>query len=555
MATEIPVSDPQSSGVEWWRTAVIYQVYPRSFADADGDGVGDLPGVIAKLDYLADLGIDAIWLSPFYPSPQNDAGYDISDFCDVDPTFGTLDDFRALLVQAHMRDLKVIVDIVPNHSSDQHPWFRAALEAGPGSGERARYVFRHGRGERGELPPNNWQSVFAGPAWTPVPDEPGQWYLNYFDSTQPDFNWENADVHRMFDETLRFWLDLGVDGFRIDVARGMVKPSGLPDYPPAWQHLSGDAPDGTRSPMWDNEGIHEVFRGWREIVDSYPGDRILVAEAYVEPVRRLARYVRADELHQAFNFQYLRTVTAEEIRHVVEESLAEYGAVGAPSTWVLNNHDNVRHVSRLGWVDPYIRNGVGIGPSDPQPDNEIGLIRARALTAVMLALPGSAYLYQGEELGLPEHTLLKGEDRQDPTWRRSDGEIVGRDGARVPLPWNSAMPAFGFSSTGRSWLPQPTEWARFAVDTQMTDSQSTLNFYRAALRLRSEHHLGEGSIVWDPAAERDILHFRVGPVEVLANLSDIEIVGSGREMLLSSAPMTGKTLPPHTVAWYRCGPE
>ena len=542
------------SDKKWWRDAVIYQVYPRSFADADGDGVGDLRGVIGKLDYLADLGIDALWLSPFYPSPQRDAGYDVSDFCDVDPMFGTLADFDELLRGAHARGMKIIVDLVPNHTSSEHPWFQAALAGVVGGPERDRYVFCEGRGVDGELPPNNWESVFAGPAWTPVPGEPGQWFLHYFDSSQPDLNWDNPEVRLMFEDTLRFWLDRGVDGFRIDVARGMVKAPSLPDYPVAWQHLSGDAPDGTRSPMWDNDGVHDIFRAWREVVDSYDGDRILVAEAYVEPVTRLARYVRHDELHQAFNFQYLKTVTATEIRQVVTESLKQYGAVGAPSTWVLNNHDNVRHVSRLGWIDPYIPNGFGIGPADLQPDNQIGLRRARALTAIMLALPGSAYVYQGEELGLPEHTTLAGEDRQDPTWTRSGGTIVGRDGARVPLPWVSSEPAFGFSPTGRSWLPQPEDWAVLSADRQVDDSSSTLAFYRTAIAARRAHQLGTSTLQWIEDERSDVLHFRVGGIEVIANLSEVEVDGSGAPVVISSWPSRPRELPPHTTAWYLAEP-
>lgn len=496
---------------EWWRNAVIYQIYPRSFADSDGDGLGDLPGITARLDHLAELGTDALWLSPIYPSPHADAGYDVSDYRDVDPAFGRLADFDALLARARELGIRVIVDLVPNHTSDEHPWFKAALAAGKDSPERERYIFRD--------EPNDWESVFGGSAWTQVED--GQWYLHLFDVKQPDLNWDNPEVRAEFADVLRFWLDRGVDGFRVDVAHGLVKtwepPSGVATpQPPA---LASDAP-GVRPPMWDQEGVHDIYRSWRKIVEEYPGDRILVAEAWVDTIERMARYVRPDEMHQAFNFAFLLTPwVAGELREVIDESLGATHAVGAPTTWVLSNHDVVRHPTRFGYPpDAMLRHRRGIGADDPQPDEELGLRRARAASLMMLALPGSSYLYQGEELGLPEHTTLPDEARQDPTWLRSAHTSRGRDGCRVPIPWTPGGPSYGFGPGERSWLPQPPSWDRYALARQRGVPGSTYELYRAALRLRREHSLGTGTLEWLDGTGTDALRFRNGNVLVVTNL-------------------------------------
>ena len=500
----------RTTGSEWWRTAVIYQVYPRSFADSDGDGMGDLAGITSRLPYLAALGVDAVWLSPFYVSPMADAGYDVADYRNVDPRFGTLADADHLLAHADRLGLRVIVDLVPNHTSDEHVWFHQALEAGPHSPERARYLFRDGRGEHGELAPNSWRSVFGGPAWTRVtePDgTPGQWYLHLFDSRQPDLDWGHPEVRQEFHDILRFWLDRGVSGFRVDVAHGLVKADGLPDWDHDREIVDGADSDGRRPPMWDQDGVHEVYRGWREVLDAYDGDRMLVAEAWVEPSDRLARYVRPDEMHQAFNFDYLTSPwRARDLRSRVTRSLAANAAVGAPTTWVLSNHDVVRHPSRLSLgleVDP----PQGVGPGDDQPDERLGLRRGRAASALMLALPGSAYLYQGEELGLPEHTTLPDDARQDPAYFRYEGAVAGRDGCRVPIPWNADEPAHGFSPNGRTWLPQPDSFAAYAADVQHGVDGSTLELYRAALRLRRELGLAGASLVWDSGYADDVVAF------------------------------------------------
>lgn len=543
-------------GGEWWRTAVIYQIYPRSFADASGDGIGDLPGITSHLDDLAQLGIDAIWLSPFQRSPQKDAGYDVSDYCDVDPLFGTLADFDTMLAAAHERGIRVIVDLVPNHSSDQHEWFQQALAAAPGSPERARYMFRDGQGEHGELPPNNWESVFGGPAWTRVIEadgQPGQWYLHLFDSSQPDFDWSNEEVREEFRRILRFWLDRGVDGFRVDVAHGLVKAEGLPDYIPTPEAGSMGGEE-ENVPYWGQEGVHEVYRDWRRIMAEYEGDRALAAEAWLPTADKTALWVRSDEMHQAFNFPYLQTEwNAAELRDVIDESLRAFPGVGAPSTWVLSNHDVVRHASRLALTAENPQ-GHGIGPDSPgKPIPEVGLRRARAATTLMLALPGSAYLYQGEELGLPEVIDIPGDARQDPTWFRTNGERYGRDGCRVPIPWKTDAPAYGFSPSGASWLPQPAEWAELARDRQVGVEGSTLELYRQLIAERRARGLGAGTLEWIDGYGPDAVAFRNGNVTVVANTGEAAIPLPDGIVIAASGPLAGAQLPADTTVWVANG--
>ncbi|MFJ4415025.1 glycoside hydrolase family 13 protein [Streptomyces sp. NPDC088925] len=540
-------------GADWWREAVIYQVYPRSFADANGDGMGDLAGVRAHLPHLRDLGVDAVWLSPFYASPQADAGYDVADYRAVDPMFGDLHDADGLLREAHALGLRVIVDLVPNHSSDQHEWFKRALAEGPGSPLRERYHFRAGRGENGELPPNDWESVFGGPAWTRTAD--GAWYLHLFAPEQPDFNWEHPAVHDEFRSVLRFWLDMGVDGFRIDVAHGLVKAPGLPDVGGAEQvKLLGNG----ATPYFDQDGVHEIYRSWRRVLDEYDGARVFVAEAWTPTVERTAQYVRPDELHQAFNFQYLSTDwSAPALREVIDRTLAAMRPVGAPATWVLSNHDVTRHTTRFG-------NPPGLGTQLRTPgDRALGLRRARAATLLMLGLPGSAYLYQGEELGLPDVVDLPDEVRQDPSYFRAAGQDGFRDGCRVPLPWTREGSSYGFGSGG-SWLPQPAEWGGLSVEAQTGAAGSTLEFYRAALALRrAQPALGAGTeVTWLDAPEGVLALRREAadgrPVVVTAHTGSAPVtVPSPGEALLSS----GDTLPvadeagnvvlaPDTTVWW-----
>jgi alpha-glucosidase len=489
---------------EWWRTSVIYQIYPRSFADGNGDGMGDLKGITERLDHLAALGVDAIWFSPFFKSPQKDAGYDVADYKSIDPLFGTNEDFDILLAKAKTLGLRILVDLVPNHSSTEHELFQAALKAAPGSEERGMYVFRDGKGENGELPPNNWESVFGGAAWTRItePDgTPGQWYLHIFDSSQPDFDWQNPKVHAIFEDILRFWLDKGVDGFRIDVAHGMVKEIGLPDVSQPTELVSKDRE--SEHPFWGQEGVHEIIRSWRKILDEYD-DRVMCAEAWVLPLSRMAKWVRPDEYHQTFNFGYLETPWQKEpLIKVVTDSLKAFGDVGAPSTWVLSNHDVIRHVSRFG-VAGTPPQGDGIGPNSEQPDEAIGLRKGRAATAFMMGLPGGAYIYQGEELGLPEHTTLEGKYREDPTFFRTEGKRVGRDGCRVPIPWEAnGGDSYGFSETGKSWLPQPESYRRYARDTQEGVAGSTLELYKRMIKERKEFAMGSGEFRWAPEHSSD----------------------------------------------------
>lgn len=539
---------------QWWRSAVIYQIYPRSFADASGDGVGDLAGITSRLHVLRDLGVDVIWLSPFMTSPQKDAGYDVADYCDVDPLFGTLADFDELLVRAKEHDLRVIVDLVPNHSSDQHPWFRAAVAAGPGSRERARYMFRDGRGESGEEPPNNWQSIFGGPAWTRVVEtdgSPGQWYLHLFDAAQPDFDWSNEEVRDEFRRILRFWLDRGVDGFRVDVAHGLVKRDGLPDYtPPA----DGDSMGGVEPvPYFGQDGVHEVYRDWRRVLEEYDGERVLCAEAWMPTADEIALWVRPDEMHQAFNFSYAMTEwEPAALREVIRDGLRAFPAVGAPPTWVLSNHDVIRHTTRLS-LPADVPQGHGIGPATGvHPDPAAALHRGRAATALMLALPGSAYLYQGEELGLPEAIDLPDEARQDPTWHRYAGERYGRDGCRVPLPWEADRPAYGFSPTGLSWLPQPDDWAPYARDRQRGVDGSTLELYRDLLRLRRRFGTATGELEWLSGFPDSTIAFRTAGIEVIANLGAEPVaLPAGSEVLVSSGPIEHDAVPRDTTVWVR----
>lgn len=533
-----------TSGSQWWRSGVIYQIYPRSFADHNGDGMGDLRGITERLNKLAELGIDAVWLSPFYTSPQKDAGYDVADYRNVDPLFGTLADFDELVTKAHALGIRVMIDLVPNHTSDQHEWFQKALAAGPGSKERSYYHFKVGKGVNGELPPNNWQSMFGGPAWTRTED--GEWYCHLFDSSQPDLNWENPEVQREFEEILKFWLDRGVDGFRVDQPHAMAKAPGLPDHPYVAEAGAGFIEGRENPPMWFQDSVHEIFRNWRKILESYPGERAMCGEAYVLPLSFMARWVRSDEFHQTFNFRFLDAGWEKErLVAAINESFEAFDSVGAPSTWVLNNHDVIRHASRFGGEYGRATASDGIGPINPQPNNELGLRKARGATLFMLGLPGASYLYQGEELGLPEHTTIAPEFRQDPTFFRTSGARVGRDGCRVPLPWVRGGETNGFNQGSHSWLPQPASYAELSRDVQESDADSTLNLYKAALRIRKHLALGEGSFDW--VSTSDLLSYRNGDVLVVHNFTENNSLLPEGELLLKSG--SGELLEPNQTAW------
>ncbi|MGV9765415.1 glycoside hydrolase family 13 protein [Micromonospora tulbaghiae] len=531
----------------WWRSAVIYQVYPRSFADGDGDGIGDVAGIRSRLDHLAALGVDAIWFSPWYPSPMADAGYDVSDYRDIDPVFGTLAEVEALIAEAHALGIRSIVDVVPNHCSDAHPWFRAALAGGPGAPERELFWFRPGRGPGGDLPPTDWTGEFGGPTWTRTTDPdgtPGDWYLHLFAPQQPDFNWDHPRVRAEFEDILRFWFDRGVDGIRIDSAGLLVKDGMLPEVHPDRPH-----------PFRDQDGVHDVYRAWRRIADSYPGGRALVGEVWLPDRQRFANYLRPDELHTAFNFDFLGCAwDATALRESIDGTLAAHSPVGAPATWVLSNHDVTRHVTRYGRADT--RFSFAAKREGIPTDLELGTRRARAAALLSLALPGAAYVYQGEELGLWEVEDIPYELRQDPMWERSGRVDPGRDGCRVPLPWQGDTPPFGFSPDGASaapWLPQPADWKDRTVRAQTGDPHSMLELYRAALTLRrAEPALGDGTLTWLPAPHGVLAFAREPGFTCLVNLGGAAVpLPAHDELLLASGPLDDDRLPPDTAVWLR----
>jgi alpha-glucosidase len=561
-------------GTPWWRDAVIYQVYLRSFAagaepgTASGDGrVGNLAGVRSRLPYLAELGIDAIWFSPWYRSPMADAGYDVADYRAIEPLFGTLDEAEKLITEAHVLGIRIILDIVPNHGSDQQQWFIDALAAAPGSPERARYIFRPGRGANGELPPNNWISEFGGPAWsrTTGPDgQPGEWYLHIFAPEQPDFNWDNPDVRAEFEDVLRFWFDRGVDGFRIDSAAMLVKDPALTDHQP-------ERADGAAHPFVDRDGVHDVYRAWRRIAGQYPGDRVLIGEVWLPDVERMTRYLRPGELHSVFNFDFLRCPwEGAVLRAVIDATLESHARVGAAPTWVLSNHDVIRNVTRYGRADTsFTRPGRRIGEAT---DLALGTRRARAAALLSLSLPGAAYIYQGEELGLWEVEDIPDGLRQDPMWRRSGHVITGRDGCRVPLPWSGDRPPFGFTAgpdgpdgaDGRdgadasraTWLPQPASWRDLTVEAELADPGSMLSLYRHVLRVRHcEPAFAGDGFRWLPGPE-DVLSYRRGAdVTVVINASARPVELPAHEAILAaSGEVPGGVLPPDTSVWLRTRP-
>jgi alpha-glucosidase len=548
----------------WWRQASVYQIYPRSFSDSNGDGLGDIKGITAKVPYLQELGIDAVWLSPFYPSALADGGYDVDDYRNVDPKLGTLADFDEMSAALHAAGIKLIADIVPNHSSDRHEWFQEALAAPRGSAARERYIFRDGLGENGELPPSDWESVFGGPAWERItePDgTPGQWYMHIFAKEQPDLNWANREIRDDFLKTLRFWSDRGVDGFRVDVAHALTKDLTEPLISKVELSAANTGtdgfPDGSH-PFWDRDEVHEIYAEWREVFNEYNPPRTAVAEAWVHATRR-ARYASPQGLGQAFNFDLLQAdFDAAEFREIITRNLAEATESGASSTWVFSNHDVVRHATRYGLPRGGGKHASGqdgkgwllAGAPAEELDVELGLRRARAATLLMLALPGSAYLYQGEELGLQEVVEIPDAERQDPTFFRNKGVEIGRDGCRVPLPWSPEGTSFGFGAGG-AHLPQPAWFRQYAVAAQDGVDGSTLELYRKALKLRRELQTSE-ELQWHEAGSADVLHFsRPGGWQTVTNFGDAPVDLPAGEVLVSSAPLEGGLLPGNTTVWLR----
>ncbi len=537
----------------WWRQAVVYQIYPRSFKDFNGDGIGDLRGIISKADYLKDLGIDAVWLSPFYPSALADGGYDVDDYRDVDPRIGDLAQFDELVQELHARGIRIFVDIVPNHCSERHVWFQAALKAGRGSKERDRFIFREGRGENGELPPSDLASHFGPQGWTRVED--GQWYLHLFTKEQPDFNWDNPEVHEDFLKTLKFWSDRGVDGYRIDVAHALKKNlEPLPDRKSF--SLEVMKSDGTDA-LFDRDEVHEVYKEWRELFNQYDPPRVAVAEAWVHPHRRAA-YASESGLGQAFNFDLLAAAfDAESYRTVIDKNLAFSKESGSSSTWVLSNHDVIRHATRMV-IPGYGLSADGFGDENRwyvenrlnhNLDLDLGLRRAKAASLLIMALPGSTYIYQGEELGLHDVLDIPSDQMQDPQWFRGEGKLKSRDGCRVPLPWESTGSSFGFGPGG-SHLPQPSWYADVAVSVQEQNPNSTLNLYRQALKLRSSLVTDE-ELTWLDSPDQTLCFARPNGWVCFTNFGDEPVQLPDGELLVASAEVVNGKLAGPATAWLK----
>ncbi len=540
-ATTTPQSSERERRGQWWRDAVVYQVYVRSFADGNGDGVGDLAGVRSRLPYLRELGVDALWFNPWYPSPLADAGYDVADYRAIDPVFGTLEEAEELIAEARELGMRTIVDIVPNHVSDQHPWFREALDSPPGSPARERFWFRPGSGQNDDAPPNGWQSIFGGSAWTRVGH--GEWYLHLFAPEQPDLNWTHPDVWAEHEDILRFWFDRGVAGVRIDSAALLVKHPELVEF-------AADGEPGDH-PFTDRDELHDIYRRWRAIADDYDEPRVLVGEVWLADPDRLARYLRPNELHTAFNFDFLSCPwDCARMRASIESALASHTPLDAPATWVLSNHDVTRPVTRYGREDTSFsfeskREGT-------PTDLERGTRRARAAALLAMALPGSLYVYQGEELGLPEVEDIPHVRRQDPMWHRSGGVDPGRDGCRIPLPWSGDTRPYGFSGDGvrSTWLDQPNDWAELTVTAQSESETSMLSLYRAGLRFRRAAPWGGGAFQWVPSSHTVLSFSRGEQFKCLVNFGPRPVeLPKGSDVLIASNELEGGALPPDTTVW------
>ncbi len=532
----------------WWSHATVYQVYIRSFADGNGDGIGDIEGLLSRMDYLVDLGVDAIWINPWYESPLADGGYDVSDYRAIESRYGTLAHAEELIGQAHDRGIKVIADLVPNHTSEKHAWFREATSSNVGHQSRDRYHIRDGKGLDGELPPTNWESVFGGPAWTRLDD--GQWYLHLFAPEQPDLNWNNAEVKEEFASILRFWLDRGIDGFRIDVAHGLIKDETFPDIDLASAKLL-ESSQMENHPHWDRDEILPIVASWRKILDDYDGERMLVAEAWVHPTR-VGRYLQPGLYQQSFNFDFLEASWDREVFHTsIQKSIEAMAPLEADSTWVLSNHDVMRESTRYG-LPPETdwRAWPMEGPSSLL-DAELGSQRARAAALCMLGLPGSCYIYQGQELGLPEVWDLPEDVLDDPVWERSGGKLKGRDGCRVPLPWKQDGASAGFSESGERWLPQPEHWGVLSVEAQQKDAASTLNLYKQAVALRKKFCGADKAFTWLEGFPDEVLAYKHGDLSCLVNFGSSPLpLDAIDNVLLKSDRTHTAELAPDTAVWF-----
>lgn len=520
MLQNVITPTPRSS--EWWLDMNLYQIFVRSFADSNGDGVGDIPGITQHLDYLASLGINAIWLTPFYPSPQVDMGYDVSDYRNVDPRYGTLADFDAMVAKAHSLGIHVFIDIVPNHTSSQHAWFQAALKAAPGSAERNRYLFADGR-DGGKSAPNNWGGWTTTTPWTKVDS---QWYLHMFSAEQPDLNWRNPEVREEFKNTLRFWMKRGVDGLRIDAPTLLIKP------------------ELTAKEMEDNlPDLFPIYADWRAMLDNEFGPRCMIGEVFDDAETGMVNFVDKAHMNQIFCFDYQQAPwQAEKFKDIIDSWVGITREHGSSTVWVSSSHDLIRQVSFLGF-DDLEKKGSDIGPDDEQPDLELGTRRTRAMTLMTMWLPGAICTYYGEELGLPDHTTLTEADLQ--------GREMDRDGCRSPMPWASTEANLGFSSAARTWLPQPAVYAELAVDVQEKSADSMLNLYRTLFKMRQEKGLALGDVVFLDTDDDDVIVARNGDICLAINFGDEAVPMPAGTVIAKSLPDIDVTddLPANAAVW------
>ena len=550
MSTSIGLSTDKN----WWRQAAIYQIYPRSFADSNGDGIGDLKGITSCIPYLKSLSLDAVWLSPFYPSALADGGYDVDDYRDVDPKLGTLADFDEMLAKLHDAGIRVFVDVVPNHSSNLHVWFKEAIAAEPGSAARNRYLFREGRGVNGELPPTDWVSHFAPSAWThesAMGGKHNQWYMHWFAPEQPDFNWDNREIEDDFLKTLKFWADRGVDGFRIDVAHALKKDLSEPlRMLNVFEGLDERGAKG-KGILADRDDVFTIYKEWRKLFNQYDPPRVAVAEANVHS-ERLPLYASEKTLGQGFDFRFIDALfDATAYRKCAQDALELAKKNKSSSTWTLSNHDQIRHATKMGLHASVDRRDWMLSNGTSHPlDKEAGTTTGLAATLFIMALPGCTYLYQGEELGLHEVTDIPENQIQDPQYLRNFKIDKGRDGCRVPLPWTRTGTSFGFG-TGSAHLPQPNWFAEYSVEAEEGVAGTPLEIYRSALKLRKSL-ITEEKIKWHKTESDEVLHFsRPNGWNCITNFRGAKYPVPKGEFIISSRPLVDGKIPPCTTVWFR----